>query len=732
MAEPLVRARNLKIHYPLFKGFVQRLLGGGSLVVRAVDGVAFDVWPGEVFGLVGESGCGKTTTGRALLGLTPITDGEVVVRFPEGETVREYVRPPGLLLACLFWWVLAAAYAIPVLLVPAGTFPPYIPPFGRAAATAVLVAAALQTVFAFALFRMKPWSRRPARIVAAYGILLGILALPWGLFLIALQSAILIYLGTPGLVGLIRRSGWLLPATRFVLHPMGISEELVGAETPLSLAERLLLGPPAVSTRGFSWILRQLRSKVQIVYQDPHAALSPAITVGEAIEHALAAHWSTVVAAERAVGNTDVPPNPTREALRERANRLLDDVGLRPPEQFYAKQPAEISGGQKQRVVIARSLAPRPLLLIADEPVALLDMSIRAKVLELLLELKRKYGLTYVFITHDLATAKLVCDRIAIMYLGRIVESGPSARIFGDPKHPYTQALLQAIPNPDPQKRRPKVLPKGEVPSAVSPPAGCRFHPRCPVALPTCGWEGRDFLAYLEERGLDPARARVDEEVLGRPQEWTADGLIAQRRLPDIPLFVVLAVSWFALSASSVIVLASHLHSLRGFGYALLGAGVPGWAAAAVLGLSILGSFIALNLTWLRRTPRAVVLGLAGVDFLFSLLLIVSPVVGPFRIAMALHLLFDSLLVLVMTRPSVSSLLARSHRPGLSIIEEAGGPSVVASYIRSILVDAWAPMAQAVQDVSASKDSIIVRFGEPERLAPKVLEDDRVVECLLY
>jgi peptide/nickel transport system ATP-binding protein len=265
---------------------------------------------------------------------------------------------------------------------------------------------------------------------------------------------------------------------------------------------------------------------VQIVYQDPHASLSPALTLGESIEHALSAHWSNVVAAETARGVMDAVPSLTAQALR-----LLDDVGLRPPDQFYSKLATEISGGQKQRVVIARAIAPRPLLLVADEPVALLDMSIRAKVLELMLDLKRKYGLTYVFITHDLATAKLMCDRIAIMYLGRIVEMGDSARIYADPKHPYTRALLQAIPLPDPRQRRPKVLPRGEVPDAVQPPAGCRFHPRCPAALPTCGWEGRDFLVYLEERGFDLARRAADEATLGSMKLWGAEGFIAYRKI---------------------------------------------------------------------------------------------------------------------------------------------------------------------------------------------------------
>src|SRR5262249_9812779 len=139
--------------------------------------------------------------------------------------------------------------------------------------------------------------------------------------------------------------------------------------------------------------------------------------------------------------------------------------------------------------------------------------------------------LTYIFITHDLATAKLVCDRIAIMYLGRIVELGNAEAVYSDPKHPYTRALLQAIPDPDPSKRRRKDLPQGEVPDAVHPPAGCRFHPRCPVALPTCGWEGQDFLDYLDRRSLDPAVEESDRTSVGREEDWKAEKLLAKRKI---------------------------------------------------------------------------------------------------------------------------------------------------------------------------------------------------------
>src|SRR3990170_1695067 len=218
--------------------------------------------------------------------------------------------------------------------------------------------------------------------------------------------------------------------------------------------------------------LRALRRRMQIVFQDPHASLNPAMTIEQSVGHPLEIH-GVAKGVER----------------RLRVAEALETVGLSPPEQFLDKYPSDLSGGQKQRAVIARAIILNPVLLVADEPVSMLDMSVRAKILELMLELKHEFDLTYLYITHDLATAKFFCDRIAIMYLGRIVEIGPAAAIYADPKHPYTRALLQAVPVPDPARRSKKPLPKGEIPDAVYPPAGCRFHPRCPVALPTCGWE---------------------------------------------------------------------------------------------------------------------------------------------------------------------------------------------------------------------------------------------------
>jgi len=349
-SKSLLEVENLRVYFPVKGPLIERLFQRNKNFVHAVDGVSFALKPGEIFGLVGESGCGKTTTGRAVLRLLDPTSGSI--KF-EGINIT----------------------------------------------------------------RLKE--------------------------------------------------------------------------------ERL----------------RLLRTRMQIIFQDPHASLNPAMSIGRAIGHPLKIHglaWR-------------------EEDVKKEVLVAMREVGLTPEEQLYDMYPSDVSGGQKQRAVIARAMILKPQLIVADEPVAMLDMSIRAKVLGLMLDLKKKYNLTYLFITHDLATAKFLCDRIAIMYLGRIVETGPANEIYTDPKHPYTRALLQAIPIPDPRRRSPKILPKGEVPDAVNPPMGCRFHPRCPAVLPTCGWEGRDFVDYLEERRTDLEKAKVDEINLGPLELWRARGLAVER-----------------------------------------------------------------------------------------------------------------------------------------------------------------------------------------------------------
>jgi peptide/nickel transport system ATP-binding protein len=240
--------------------------------------------------------------------------------------------------------------------------------------------------------------------------------------------------------------------------------------------------------------LRPLRRRMQMVFQDPNASLNPAMTIAQAVGHPLQIHKLAMDKVER----------------EERVTAALERVGLGAG--VMAKYPGDLSGGQKQRAVLARAVICGPDLLVADEPVSMLDMSVRARILDLMLELKRDLGLTYLYVTHDLATAKFFCDTIAIMYLGRVVEYGPAEQIYADPRHPYTQALLRAIPEPDPARTVPRDLPRGEVPDAARPPLGCSFHPRCPVAFEPCGWESRDLADLLERHWVSRPPGTYDAE----------------------------------------------------------------------------------------------------------------------------------------------------------------------------------------------------------------------------
>ena len=306
----LVRVENLRKHFPVQSGFLASLLNRGHIpAVKAVDGVSFTIRKGEVFGLAGESGSGKSTVGRLILGLLEPTEGQVVF---DGTDL-----------------------------------------------------------------------------------------------------------------------GSLSPET-----------------------------------------MRRLRSRMQVIFQDPLASLNPRMTIGEAISHPVRIHITR-------------QPEEVRRAVIE----ILNKVGLSPAEQFYDKYPHQISGGQRQRVVIARALVTAPDLVVADEPIAMADVSVRALLLDLMMRLKEELNLTYLFITHDLATAKYVCDRIAIMYLGKMCEVGPLADVYEHSGHPYTRALLEAVPVPDPRHRRKEPMPAGEIPSAINPPPGCHFHPRCPIARPNCSVE---------------------------------------------------------------------------------------------------------------------------------------------------------------------------------------------------------------------------------------------------
>lgn len=213
--------------------------------------------------------------------------------------------------------------------------------------------------------------------------------------------------------------------------------------------------------------LRALRKRIQIIFQDPFGSLNPRMTVYSVLAEAMRAHR---------IGDS--------KRQRERCFELLELVGL-PPE-AADRYPHEFSGGQRQRIGIARALAVEPDLIIADEPVSALDVSVQAQILNLMRDLQQKLGLTYLFIGHDLSVVRHISDAVAVMYLGRIVEIGPVEEIFRAPRHPYTRALLSAVPVPDPRRQSQRILLPGDVPSPIHPPSGCPFHPRCPEATPAC------------------------------------------------------------------------------------------------------------------------------------------------------------------------------------------------------------------------------------------------------
>lgn len=258
--------------------------------------------------------------------------------------------------------------------------------------------------------------------------------------------------------------------------------------------------------------MRMRRRRLQIIFQDPYASLNPRMTVGAMLSEPLFLH--------RLAGN--------KARRRERVGELLELVGLRPD--HARRYPHEFSGGQRQRLAIARALAVEPRLIVADEPVSALDVSIQAQVINLMRSLQQRFGLSYIFISHDLAVVKHIADRIAVMYLGKIVETATTDELFRRPRHPYTRALLSAVPLPDPTAVRERALLEGDIPSAMNPPSGCRFHTRCRFARESCRIDAPELTddasghatacpwwpefppppAILETAGHDQDRRRLD------------------------------------------------------------------------------------------------------------------------------------------------------------------------------------------------------------------------------
>jgi oligopeptide/dipeptide ABC transporter ATP-binding protein len=226
--------------------------------------------------------------------------------------------------------------------------------------------------------------------------------------------------------------------------------------------------------------MKNMRRRMQIIFQDPYASLDPRVPIGESISEGLKIHG---------IGTP-----------RERFELMIDTLRKVGMEDYHARRyPHEFSGGQRQRIGIARALALRPDFIVADEPVSALDVSIQAQVLNILKDLQREFNLTYLFIAHNLSVVEHISDRVAVMYLGKMVEMSPREELYSNPLHPYTQALLSAIPIPDPTIHRERIILQGDVPSPLNPPSGCRFHPRCPVAMDHCSVEEPVFKEVLPD-----------------------------------------------------------------------------------------------------------------------------------------------------------------------------------------------------------------------------------------
>lgn len=240
--------------------------------------------------------------------------------------------------------------------------------------------------------------------------------------------------------------------------------------------------------------LREMRKEMQIIFQDPYASLNPRMTVADIVGEPMDIHNLASNKKER----------------NEKVADILDTVGLGP--EYMKRYPHEFSGGQRQRIGVARALAVDPSLIIADEPVSALDVSIQAQVINLMQDLQGEFGLTYLFIAHDLSVVKHISDRVAVMYLGKLVELADKKELFDDPKHPYSQSLLSAIPVADPTYEKERIILEGDVPSPVNPPSGCRFHPRCPYAMDICSEKEPEFKDYGNGEGHWAACHLLEQE----------------------------------------------------------------------------------------------------------------------------------------------------------------------------------------------------------------------------
>jgi oligopeptide/dipeptide ABC transporter ATP-binding protein len=489
----VIRVVDLRVWYRLRTGLFRELLGTERRWVRAVDGVSFDVQKGEVLCLVGESGCGKTSTGRAILKLIEATGGDVFLEVPDNEFQRfreasERPDDPDSRRALdevrrkysVTWKGSARRPWRELLWLAVG--------IAFAAAVALLVAAAFEGI----LFDPFTDSLHTIWFGFNVGFWLGILAgtfpaRPWRRLpgLLAILAVFLVIFGGVPTSYFAQIAGKGIPGA-----PLAIpwDRDLFGMLLATGLAPVAAAGASAVvldrrsRSGGLGGIRMQgIRRRLQLIFQDPYESLNPKQSVYEVVSEPLLVN--------RITRDPDETTSLVVSALR--------DAGLRPPEEFLFRFPHELSGGQRQRVSIAAALVLQPDFIVADEPVSMLDVSIRSGILQLMMDLRKSRGLTYLFITHDLGLAWVIADRIAVMYLGKIVEIGTAEQVIRQPKHPYTQALISVVPSPDPRTKVDRIILRGERPDPVDIPAGCRFHPRCPLAFERCGWTAEEIAEQL-------------------------------------------------------------------------------------------------------------------------------------------------------------------------------------------------------------------------------------------